>query len=80
MNDLKMRHLTLKKLREQKGWSLEKASKIYGLSAHTVSDYEEYRVIPNIDDVSIILKMHGLLYYELVTAIYDDIARNYNKH
>ena len=75
-----MKHLTLKKLREQKGWSVELASKIYGIKARVIKDYEEYRVIPRVEDVAIILKSLGLYYFEIMIIIFDDYAIKYRKY
>lgn len=74
----KMRHLTLERLREQKGLSREVASKLIGIKRKTLEDIEEYRIIPKVEDVCIILKMLGLGYIELVYLVYEDIIKKYN--
>ncbi len=75
-----MRHLTLKRLREQRGWSLETASRLTGIKKSKLFEYEEYKTVPRVEDVEIILRMLGLYYIEIMVLIYDDIYVKYKRY
>ncbi len=70
--------ISLKNLREKKGWSLELASKIFKIKAKTLKDYEEYRKIPDIEEVTRILKILHKNYFNFFSKIYEDIYMNYD--
>lgn len=67
----------MKRLREQKGLSREVAAKLIGIKAKTLEDIEEYRTIPEKEDVCTILRMLGLNYIEIVYIVYEDIDKKY---
>lgn len=71
--------LTLKNLRLDKGWSLELASKIYGIKAKTLNAYETYKQVPSSQEVITILKILKMNYDEVFYVIYEDIARHYKR-
>lgn len=77
MKQTPMRHLTLKRLREQKGLSLDTASKLFGIKKEKLKAYEEYKEIPSSKEVMIMLKMLGLYYVEIVYIIFEDINNKY---
>ena len=72
-----MKHLTLKRIREQKHLSREIAAKLIGIKTKTLEDIEEYRLVPEDDVLRTILKMLGFGYIEIFYVIYEDINKKY---
>ncbi len=70
--------LTLKRLRQKKGLSLTTASKLFGIKAKTLEEIEEYKRVPEYEELVVILKMLGLYYDEIYAIIMNDIALHYN--
>lgn len=69
--------ITLKRLRVDKGLSLESASKLFGIKTRTLKECEDYKKIPSRQEVVTILKMLRMNYDEVFYAIFKDICRHY---
>lgn len=69
--------LTLRRLREKKGWTLDTASKIFGISRSKLKEYEEYKDIPTYEELKTILKITGFYFDEIGFIILRDIESHY---
>lgn len=68
--------ITLKRLREKKGMKLETLSKLCDIKVRRLKDIEEYRTIPDGDEIISILKILGIYYDEVLFFIWEDIIKN----
>ncbi len=68
--------ITLKRLREKKGMKLETLSKLCDIKVRRLKDIEEYRTIPDGDEIISILKILGIYYDEILFFIWEDIIKN----
>ena len=68
--------ITLKRLREKKGMKLETLSKLCDIKVRRLKDIEEYRTIPDGDEIIIILKILGIYYVDVFFFIWEDIIKN----
>lgn len=69
--------LTLRRLREKKGWSIDILAKLSHIKYETLKDYEEYRKVPSTEEVITMLKIMGFYFDEVVYLIFDDISKKY---
>ena len=68
--------ITLKRLREKKGMKLETLSKLCYIKVRRLKDIEEYRTIPDGDEIISIHKILGIYYDEVLFFIWEDIIKN----
>lgn len=68
--------ITLKRLREKKGMKLETLAKLCNIKSRRLKDIEEYRTIPDGDEIISILKILGIYYDEVLFFIWEDIIKN----
>ena len=57
---------SLKGLRFNNGWTIEEASKKYGVSVDTVKNYEAYKTFPDVPIIENILTATGLKYDDII--------------
>lgn len=69
--------LTLRKLIEDRGMKLEYASKLFEIKAGVLKDYMEYKRIPEVPDLKIILRMFRMDYDDIIFIIYRDFEEHY---
>ena len=67
--------ITLKRLREKKGMKLETLSKLCDIKVRRLKDIEEYRTIPDGDEIISILKILGIYYDEILFFIWEKIKK-----
>lgn len=72
--------MTLRRLREKKGWKLETAAKLYKMEVKKLKNYEEYKDVPSYDELVTMLKLMGYYFDEVIAIIYNDIDEKYNKN
>lgn len=71
--------LTLRRLRENKGWKLKYAAKQYQIDVDRLRDIEHCSVLPTIEEITVILKKLDFYYDEILTIITDELNNKYNK-
>lgn len=69
--------LTLRRLREQKGWKLKQAAREFNIDVKTLKDFEEYRKVPSSNELIKMLRIMDFYFDEIVNIIYADIERKY---
>lgn len=69
--------ITLRRLREAKGWSLKKASIAFNMDIKTIKAYENYKKVPEPADIIKMLKVMGFYFDEIYFIIYSDISLKY---
>ena len=69
--------LTLRRLREQRGWKLKEASCKFNIDVKTLKDYEEYRKVPPLNELIKMLRIMDFYFDEIVNIIYVDIDSKY---
>lgn len=57
---------SLKALRINNGWTIEKAASMYKVSPETVKNYESYKTFPDVPIIENILKATGLSYDDII--------------
>lgn len=69
--------LTLRRLREQRGWKLKQASREFNIDVKTLKAYEEYRKVPPLNELIKMLRIMDFYFDEIVNIIYADIDSKY---
>ena len=64
--------ITLRRLREAKGWSLKKASIAFNMDIKTIKAYENYKKVPEPADIIKMLKVMGFYFDEIYFIIYSE--------
>lgn len=69
--------MTLRRLREAKGWKLNTAAIIFGIKSEQLKAYEEYRDVPTFKELIKMLKLMGYYFDEVPFIIFRDIEAHY---
>lgn len=69
--------MTLRRLREAKGWKLNTAAIIFDIKSEQLKAYEEYRDVPTFKELIKMLKLMGYYFDEVPFIIFHDIEAHY---
>lgn len=65
--------MTLRRLREAKGWKLETAAKLYHMDVERLRSYENYVIMPTFEEVAMMLNMLGYYWEDAKMLIWQDL-------
>ena len=69
--------ITLRRLREAKGWKINYAAQLYHMGVEKLRSYENYKDIPTFEELAMMLKMMGYYFDEITFIIWRDIEEHY---